>query len=164
MLIGEWCDEEPEPHDCLTGGCALLVVDGHWEETNEGYSEAGLVDLDFDPEAPLRPDPTATVAPAGGLVDGQSVTLDATSFNAGGLVTIRQCVGPLTRDGLPRRCDTWLRRQLVAEDGTVHTDVGVHRVVRADSTPRWNCRARPCWLVVEQRFERPAARARLRFA
>ena len=164
LLIGGWWEEEPEPHDCRTGGCALLVIDGYWEETGESYSEAGLVPLDFDADGPIRPDPTASVTPGSELVDGQSVMLDATSFNAGGRVAVRQCAGALTWDGFPHRCRSTVVRANVAEDGTVHRAVVVRRVIVNENGRRWNCLARPCWLVVEQRYERPLARARLRFA
>ena len=165
LQIGGWW-EEPVPYDCRTGECELLVIDGYWEETGESWSEAGLVPLDFDPAAPLRPDPSATADPADGVDDGQRVHLGAASFNAGGAVVVRQCAGPLRWDGYPHRCHAGVVRATAGEDGTVDRWVRVHRTVVNENGRRWNCRARPCWLVVVQESgEEPrVARARLRFA
>ncbi len=165
LSIGGWW-EEPVPYDCRTGACELLVIDGYWEETEESWSEAGLVPLDFDPAAPLRPEPSATADPADGVDDGQRVHLGAASFNAGGAVVVRQCAGPLRWDGYPHRCHAGVVGATAGEDGTVDRWVRVHRTVVNENSRRWNCRARPCWLVVVQGSgEDPrVARARLRFA
>jgi hypothetical protein len=101
-------------------------------------------------------------APDAGLVDGQQVTVEAADLNGRGPTVIRQCAGPPRPDGI--RCDTRVVRARAAVDGTLERMFSVRRAFVDDFDRRWNCRARPCWIEVVQRHERPLARTRLRFA
>jgi hypothetical protein len=55
------------------------------------YSVGGGMALTFDPDAPIPPPPTLTVAPDTDLVDGQSVTVTGGDFPPNTLVVMSQC-------------------------------------------------------------------------
>lgn len=106
--------------DCRVEHCFVAASKAPWEE------DVPMVPLEFDPDAPLRPDATISVEPSSGLQDGQSVLVEGTGGFAGGDVLLQQCLADGTLDG----CDHdilstsyWLGR-----DGgfSVHQTVKAH--------------------------------------
>ncbi len=75
--------------DCRTdpAGCEIGV--GYMLDAGE-WPEAAL---EFDPDAPLRPEVTATVTPATGLVDGQTVAVHAEHVLPRFETWVFQCAG-----------------------------------------------------------------------
>ena len=72
--------------DCAatTGSCRL------WVGPPQHVDELTTTPLEFDPDAPPLPRPTATVAPSTGLVHDQSVTVSVNDSTAD-FITVRQC-------------------------------------------------------------------------
>jgi hypothetical protein len=83
--------------DCRVTACALLATPLSFTAAAEYEpSEAGLVELGFDPNAPLRPPPVLDVDPDTDLVDGDVVDLSGSGFTAEGAAFVFQCVAGAT--------------------------------------------------------------------
>ena len=80
--------------DCRTTPCSVLVE----YATTDGPVATVSAPLPFDPDGPLAPPPTASVAPAGPYVHGQSVTV-----RAAGLVWSSYASVDAVRGGRGRR-------------------------------------------------------------
>ena len=80
-----------QPSTCIIG--AGVPPDG-----SQGSAKAPI---QFDPNAPLPPPPSITVAPSTGLGDGQTVTVSGTGFVPDGPVGIIECGST----GSQNRCD-----------------------------------------------------------
>jgi LPXTG-motif cell wall-anchored protein len=134
-------------YDCRTepAGCRIGV--GLMLE----HANSAFATLTFDPAAPLLPVVTATVDPATGLVDGQTVSVHAanlTDFEAGWIFQCR------TGDG-PRVCDHDRAVNLKPEpDGTLATELTVHAAFRAPLGDAADCLVAPgaCSVVVSWGF------------
>jgi hypothetical protein len=155
------------PHDCRTeSDCVLLVSKEALPIREIDRSEAALLPLSFDPGGELRSEPTLTVTPSDGLVGNQWVRLAAEGFNAGVRATVWQCYGPLRADGRQQNCQHRgdQRSFMVDGAGEVHHPIRVYAAVKPFRRAPVDCRARPCWLVMEQFELGRLARARIRFA
>jgi hypothetical protein len=71
--------------DCRTTACHLYVSD------SAVFTTFAEVALDFDADAPLRPQPLLAVTPAGGLADGDEVEVQGTGWFPGEPVLVGQC-------------------------------------------------------------------------
>jgi acetyl esterase/lipase len=76
--------------DCRQAGACVLAAT---PDPLRAPEKVGTTPLAFDPDAPLVL-PTLTIAPATGLVDGQSVTATGRGFTGDEFVTLYEC-GPL---------------------------------------------------------------------
>jgi acetyl esterase/lipase len=75
--------------DCrVPDACVLVATDG-FSETLNGVAVTALA---FDPDAPLLPPPSATVAPDRDLVDGQAVTVEGEGFRPDEIISVLQCL------------------------------------------------------------------------
>ncbi len=116
--------------DCRTdpAGCELGV--GYMLDADE-WPEAPL---EFDPDAPLRPAVTATVTPATGLVDGQTVTVLAEHVLPRFETWVFQCAGGAGTGGSAmgvrwgRMChlDNEVRGVADLETETLELEIDVH--------------------------------------
>jgi hypothetical protein len=139
----------PVTYDCRTGGCSLLARAGAVGH-KDGVSEAAIIPLAFDPDAPLRPPVSGTATPTTDLVDDHAVQLDLLGFDPDADVTILQCVGPIPGVGHPGRCHLDRFRTVRADEaGELHRLVTV-RVRLRNGGDTWDCRQRPCHLVLSQ--------------
>jgi hypothetical protein len=140
-----------QPHDCRTDPCGLMVMDGGWEEPVEDLSEAGLVALTFDPDAPLRPPPSGSVTPAAGLVDDQPVQVQATGFDPDQPVLIQQCVTPVDDGSDPEGCHAERPGTFARTDanGALSRRLRVFTML-VDWLDPYDCRVETCGLVLTQ--------------
>lgn len=72
--------------DCRRDHCFLATSEAPWED------DTPMVPLEFDPDAPLLPDPSINVAPTSNLQDGQEVSVVGTGGFAGGVAFLQQCL------------------------------------------------------------------------
>lgn len=140
-------DASPSPalvdRDCRAEGCDLVAV------AVDGFDRAGRTPLGFDPDAPLRPDMTITVAPNAGLVDGQVVDVSVTGMTPDGPVDVVECSIASDLDG--NGCELDRVRHLTADDdGSLGTTYAVNDRLDTASGPV-DCHTGGCILVAVDR-------------
>jgi hypothetical protein len=143
---------ESGPWDCRTSPCALLVLDGGaFAEPFEDFSEAGLAELHFDPDAPLRAPPSGTVTPSTDLVDDQPVQVAATGFDPGERIWIQQCVIPVDDGWDPDRCHAERPGTFATtdENGELSRRYAVFTTL-IDWFDPFDCRVETCGIVLTQ--------------
>jgi len=110
--------------DCVAapGTCSLNAIDYN------DFTISTSAPLDFDPNAPPLPGPTATVTPSTGLVDGQTVDVQADGMPPGANVFVVQCKAGSTDSG---SCDLSNLQSppLVDDNGHVTGTINVKRVL-----------------------------------
>jgi hypothetical protein len=115
-----------ETVDCRTEPCELIAA------ASADLDRLGATPLEFDPDAPLRPDMEVTVTPNQDLVDGQTVAVSAVGYTPDGPVTVVECslVSNLEGDG----CELDRAQELTADaDGSVTTTYAVNDLLDTES-------------------------------
>lgn len=106
-FLGGWI-----PRDCRTLPCSIWIAD---LSDPADLSRAAGVPLPYVPGSPNLPG-ELTVTPAGGLVDGQHVTIAGRLFPGGGNVAVHQCA---TGASGTQRCESRGQRPVpILPDGT----------------------------------------------
>jgi hypothetical protein len=124
--------------DCRVASCGIVLI--AWDSYR--YSDPVVLPLDFDPTAPLLPEPTLTVTPATDLEDGQVVDVDGTDWRPGHDVDLLVCAAGST-DG--RDCDQLGRfSTVVDQDGNLHRRFPIPAIVRPWQRPEIDCRVSAC--------------------
>jgi hypothetical protein len=127
--------------DCRVAACGLVLIPFDGGELGDPI----VVPLQYDPSAPLLPDPTLTVTPAVDLVDGQVVDVDGTGWRPGHGVDLLTCAAGSTSD---RTCDQLGRFEATVEDdGTLHRRFPVPAIIRPYQQPEIDCRTAACSVV-----------------
>jgi hypothetical protein len=122
-------EDGPFPLDCATQGCFLRI-----EPADNNALESLSVRLTFDPNAPLPPPPTLTVAPATGLPYSATVHVTGAGYLAGSGVDLSECPsGPS-----PTRCRV-LPTVRADAAGDIDTSVEVQRVPADFLPPGVDC-------------------------
>ena len=116
--------------DCRVARCFLSASPAPWEE------DLPLVALEFDRDAPLLPDPTLTVTPSTGIVDGQTVRVTGSNWFAGEEVWVQQCRAGDRWDGCAR---VPFPAALVESDGSFQVAIGALRTFQDESDREVNC-------------------------
>jgi hypothetical protein len=142
--------------DCAAAGACVILAAG-------GYPEDGAAaSIQFDGSVPLPPPPTVTVTPSTDLLDGGTVSVSASGFDAGAQLAVIQCQEIDTGDA--SGCNTSAYRMVQADaSGDVSTDFVVDRMLYLfDGTI--DCATQGCRIVVAQLYEGyPYAGATLAF-
>jgi hypothetical protein len=128
--------------DCRAAACSLVTI---YED--DDLSESSINPLDFDPGAPLRPDPTITLTPGPPYQDGDLVHIVGEGFDPLSEVSVGQCeVGATDWQG----CDLdpgYLAQ--VDADGGVDTWMGMYAVLERYAD-HLDCRQDACSIIVAQ--------------
>lgn len=121
--------------DCRTAHCFLSATEAPWRD------DFPLVPLEFDPDAPLHPQPTITVTPSTGLVDGQRLHVQGHNWFAGERVELQQCVAGRGEFGCAQ---VPFRDYLVDDRGEFLADLVVLRTFHDVGGRTVDCAADPC--------------------
>lgn len=125
--------------DCREVDCHLVATEGQSLNNNVAARVA------FDPDAPLAPEPSITVTPSTGLVDGQAVDVAVEGLIPGEHFSVVECLVP-TRAHLYYTCDPHGWTDVVAGDGGSYAT----RMTVRDHFPdeirdeEIDCRVMPC--------------------
>lgn len=122
--------------DCRTASCVI--------GTNTTTEAAGAAygPIAFDPTGPLLPTPPPPVAhamPNTGLVDGQTVSVDGTGFQANSFAGVVECIAGANRVG---QCSTAnFDSGLTDQNGAIHFTLRVHTILATDAGTTVDCRS-----------------------
>jgi len=150
-------------HDCRTGPdpCVLVATTSSIDSPR-----AGRADLLFDPDAPLLPDPTISVAPPSGLGDFTPLTITGDRFTPGTRVSVQVCrieaVNPY------EDCDQENGESPTADEhGAISTEIAAFATLATGEGPvagEIDCRAAPgCEVVATDEVRGVTARQPLAF-
>lgn len=133
--------------DCRVEDCHLLVTEDQSLNNNVAAQMA------FDPDAPLAPEPTISVTPATGLVDGQAVAVTVEGLFPGERFAVLQCA-PAFEYYTGCEPGGWVDH-IAPQGGRFTTTMTVHvRYPDQFGEGTVDCRATPCviglWRMVEQ--------------
>jgi LPXTG-motif cell wall-anchored protein len=121
-------------YDCRTAAAGCRIGVGLVLE----HANSAFATLHFDPSAPLLTPVSATVRPATGLVDGQTVTVHGSHLSDREAGWVIEC----KTGGAPKACDLDHAIQLKPQaDGTLTTDLRVHAGFRSPLGVVVNCLA-----------------------
>jgi len=121
-------------YDCRTAATGCRIGVGLMLE----HANSAFATLHFDPSAPLLPPVSATVTPATGLVDGQTVTVHGAHLSDREAGWVIQC----KTGGAPKACDLDHAIRLKPQaDGTLTTALRVHAGFRSPLGDVVNCLA-----------------------
>lgn len=146
---------DARPLDCRRHACSLVTF-----EQGLPDDRLGEAPLDFDPDAPLLPDPVVDAHPLTDLVDGQEVTIEGTGFRPGEGYFVEQCL-----DDDPGH-DYWncagrYRAGQADANGEIHTTFAVRSSF--ESFQRVHCLTDPCVLALYPYAGGPTVVLPLRF-
>jgi hypothetical protein len=128
--------------DCADpGACVLVALAG-------SPDEVATAPVTFDGSVPLPPPPTMTVTPDTGLVDGDTVTVEAEGFTPNSQVAVLQCDQTVSPNGAG--CNT-AAYKMVQTDGTgaISTDMTVDRLLYLQAGTV-DCAVATCRMVVAE--------------
>lgn len=125
LLDARIFDESGREFDCRQAPNACKVGIGFLLD----FDQSGFALLDFDPEAPLAPAPTATVTPDRDLQDGQTVTVEGANLSSLFETFVYQCTADRPRSGETCSFEQDVRA-VAAEDGTITVDYRVDANLR----------------------------------
>jgi hypothetical protein len=122
--------------DCRAVACEVRAT----SQADEDVSASAPIT--FDPSAPLLPPPTITVAPAGGIRDGDRVTVTGAQFFYVNDVRFAQCRGGTTDPGRGG-CSGIAGVADPDDDGAFVIEISVRAVIGSPGD-RTDCRVDPC--------------------
>ncbi len=146
IFVSPILDLPSGPFDCRSGDCLLVVGSEGLLFSALELSEAALVPLEFDPDAPLRPPPTLVADPATGLVDGDLVHLDGEGFDPERFFTVQQCIAAPEDTG---DCEGGLIRfGITGPDAQIDGFIGVRATFETWLGQQVDCRVTACSIVI----------------